>query len=140
MIRIREFFRSIILAIRYFILTKIYGMRISKSARISYGAILDKSNPKGIVIGDETYVTSGALIMAHDYCRLLKADTVVGKRCFIGANAIILCGIHIGDNCIVGAGSVVTKDVPSGCIVVGNPAHIIKEGIMTKKYGVIIRN
>lgn len=51
----------------------------------------------------------------------------IGKRCWVGANAIILPGVTIGDNCVVAAGSVVTKDVPSNCTVAGVPARIIKK-------------
>ncbi len=65
-------------------------------------------------------------------------DTKIGERCFIGANAIVMCGVTIGDEVVVGAGCVVTKDVPSGCIVAGNPAKVIREGIHTGKYGRIL--
>ena len=68
----------------------------------------------------------------------MHKDTYIGKRCFIGANAIIMCGIKIGDEVIVGSGAIVTKDVPSNCIVAGNPARILKEGINTTKYGKLI--
>nr|WP_303234909.1 DapH/DapD/GlmU-related protein [Methanosphaera cuniculi] len=51
----------------------------------------------------------------------------MGKRCWIGTNAIILPGVTIGDNVIVAAGSVVTKDIPDNMIVGGVPAHIIRE-------------
>ena len=57
------------------------------------------------------------------------ADTYIGKRCFIAVNATILSGVQIGDEVIVGAGAVVTKDVPSNVIVAGNPAKIIREKI-----------
>jgi acetyltransferase-like isoleucine patch superfamily enzyme len=50
-----------------------------------------------------------------------------------------LPGIKIGDSVIIGAGAIVTKDVPSGCIVTGNPAKIIKRNIKTKKFGRIIK-
>lgn len=114
-------------------------MKISSTARISYGAKLDKTNPKGIYIGEESYVASGAIVFAHDFSRGIHKDTVIGKRCFIGANAIIMCGITIGDEVIVGAGSVVTKDVPSRCIVAGNPARIIRENIHTTKFGKLLK-
>ncbi len=134
-VRIREIIRDCTISGMYFIYTRIYQMDIAKSAKLSFGAKLDKSNPKGIHIGEESFIASGAVILAHDFSKPTKADTHIGKRCFIGVNAIIMCGVIIGDNVIVGSGSVVTKDVPSNCIVAGNPAKIIKEGIRTKKFG-----
>ena len=117
----------------------IFGMEIESTARISWNTILDKTNPKGVHIGKESYTVSGAVILSHDYCRGIKADTFIGKRCFIGANAIIMPGIEIGDSVIVGAGAIVTKDVPSNCIVAGNPARIIRENIKTGKFGKLIK-
>lgn len=138
MSKIRNFIRLIVITLRYFILTAVYGMHIDRSARISFGTKLDKTNPKGIHIGEESYIASGALIFTHDYARGIHKDTYIGKRCFIGANAIVMCGISIGDEVIVGAGAIVTKDVPSHCIVAGNPAKIIKTDINTKKFGQLI--
>lgn len=114
-------------------------MDISSSARVSFRTYLDKTYPKGIHIGDESYIASGAMILSHDYTKDLKTDTIIGKKCFVGANAVIMPGISIGDWVVVGAGSVVTKNVPSGCIVAGNPAEIIRDGIKTKKFGVILK-
>ena len=56
-------------------------------------------------------------------------DTYIGRKCFIAVNATILPGVHIGNEVIVGAGSVVTRNVPSNVIVAGNPAKIIRENI-----------
>ena len=50
----------------------------------------------------------------------------IGKRCWIGAGAIILPGVTVGDDTVIGAGSVVTKDIPSGVVAVGNPCRVIK--------------
>ncbi|MBO4642263.1 MAG: acyltransferase [Bacteroidaceae bacterium] len=118
----------------------LYGMHISPSARISFGAKLDKTNGKGITIGDESFVASGALVLSHDFCRRKHAETIIGKQCFIGAGSIILPGVSIGDHCIIGAGAVVTKDVPANSVVAGNPAQVIKSGIMTGKYGKLLKN
>ena len=137
--KLRELLRLIVIDLRFIYLKKIKRMDIAKSARISVGTHLDKVNPKGIHIGEDSYTTSGSSIFTHDYCRKLHCDTYIGKQCFIGANAIIMCGVHIGDNVVVGSGAVVTKDVPSNCIVAGNPAKIIKEGITTTKYGQLVR-
>lgn len=139
MIRFRRLIRWILITLRYFSLTRIYGMDIAKSARISYSTKLDKTNPKGVHIGEESYTAGGAIIFSHDFSRALHSDTRIGRRCFIGANAIIMCGITIGDEVIVGSGAIVTKDVPSNCIVAGNPARIIKTDIHTKKFGQLIR-
>lgn len=138
MIRLRNFIRLIMIGIQHISYRKIYGMDIDKSARISFGAKLDKTNPQGVHIGKESYVASGAIIFAHDFSRGLHKDIVIGKRCFIGANAIIMCGLHIGDEVIIGSGAVVTKDIPSNCIAAGNPAKIIRTGIHTSKYGQLI--
>ena len=56
-------------------------------------------------------------------------ETIVKKGASIGSNATILCGITIGENALVGAGSVVVKDVPANSIVVGNPARVVKSGL-----------
>lgn len=135
---LRNFIRLIVITIRHFILCRLYGMHIHKSARISYGAKLDKTNPKGIHIGEESYIASGAIVFTHDFSRSIHKDTHIGRRCFIGANAIIMCGVTIGDEVIVGSGAIVTKDVPSNCIVVGNPARILKEGIKTTTFGKLV--
>lgn len=59
----------------------------------------------------------------------------IGKNCWIGAGAIILPGISIGDDVVVGAGSVVTKDIPSGVVAVGNPCRILRKvGEHDRKY------
>lgn len=50
-----------------------------------------------------------------------------GKNCWIGAGAIILPGVTIGDQVVVGAGSVVTKDLPSNVVAVGNPCRVVRE-------------
>lgn len=113
-------------------------MDLGANVRLSYKANLDKSiNPRGVHIGDDTWVLAGAFVMAHDHCRSLKADTYIGKNCVIGINSIIMPGVRIGDEVVVGAGSVVTKDIPSNTAVAGNPARVLKEGIHVSKGKII---
>lgn len=122
-----------------FLLRNIYGMNIGKNAVISYKAKLDKSiNPKGVHVGNNTWILAGATILAHDHCRSLKADTIIGNNCIIGINSIILPGIKVHDHSVVAAGAIVSKDVPSGCVVAGNPAKIIKENIRVTDKGKIL--
>lgn len=138
LVKFRNLLRFVLLQPYYLILIKLYKMDISKSARVSLGAKLDKTHPLGIHIGDESYIASGSIIFSHDFCRSMHNDTYIGKRCFIGANAIIMAGVKIGDEVIIGSGSIVTKDVPSNSIVAGNPARIIKSDIKTTTYGKLI--
>lgn len=119
-------------------LRRVYKMDLGKDVRISWKAHLDKSiNPSGIHIGDGTDVLNGAMILSHDACRRLKCDTYIGKNCVIGVRSIILPGVTIGDSSIVAAGGVVSKDVPPNCMVAGNPAKIIKTGVVVVKAEVI---
>ena len=111
-------------------LRTVYKMELGEGVRIAYRAHLDKSiNPHGIHIGDRTWILNGSFVMAHDHCRALRTDTYIGKDCVIGVNAIIMPGVHIGDEVIIGSGAVVTKDIPSNTIAVGNPAKVIKTDI-----------
>ena len=138
MVLFRNFVRLVFVFLRHFLFTKIYRMNIHKTCRISVKAKLDKTNPKGIFIGEESYIGAGAYILSHDFTRSLHTKTTIGKRSFIGINSVILPGITIGDHVIVGSGSVVTKSIPSNCIAVGNPAKIIRENISTGKFGKLI--
>ena len=134
-VKVRNAIRFCVIWCKHLVYMRLFGMDIPRSARISFGARLDKTYPQGLHIGDESYIASGAIIFTHDFTRNIHTHTYIGKRCFIGANAIIMCGVRIGDQVVVGSGAVVTKDVPSNCIIVGNPARIIKENIKTKKFG-----
>lgn len=51
----------------------------------------------------------------------------IGRNCWLGAGVIVLPGVTIGDNTVIGAGSVVTKDIPSGVVAVGNPCRVLRE-------------
>ena len=80
-----------------------YKMDIGKNCHISWKAHLDKSvNPKGIHIGDNTWILNGAMILAHDHCRGLKADTYIGSDCVIGVYSIVMSGLNIGNQVIIG--------------------------------------
>lgn len=55
-----------------------------------------------------------------------NAPVHIGRNCWIGAGAILVPGVRIGDDVVIGAGSVVTKDIPSGCVAVGNPCEVLR--------------
>ena len=76
-------------------------------------------------------VNVGLITANHDIHDVHKhsegRDIVIGKKCWIGMNSVILPGVTLGDNTVVGAGSVVTKSFPEGhCVIAGNPAKLIK--------------
>ena len=56
-----------------------------------------------------------------------NAPVRIGRNCWIGAGAVILPGVTIGDESVIGAGSIVTKDVPAGVVAVGNPCRVMRE-------------
>jgi len=105
------------------------GENVWLSFAVSGGCYIQGFN--GIKIGDNTIFAPGIKIISanHDANDLNKAvksnPIIIGKNCWIGANAIILPGVELGDNVIVGAGAVVTKSFPNNSILVGNPAKII---------------
>jgi acetyltransferase-like isoleucine patch superfamily enzyme len=71
--------------------------------------------------------------------RNIRKPVIIGKNCFIGANSMILPGVTIGDEVVVAAGAIVTKDIPHNTIVAGNPARIIRKDIKTIKWGRLVQ-
>ncbi len=95
---------------------------------------------EGVTIEDECFIGHGVVFINDLYPRATNRDgtmqtpkdwevvpTLVKRRASIGSGSTILCGVTIGEDSVVGAGSVVTKDVPAGVIVAGNPARIIRK-------------
>ena len=121
MLPLRDYIRLAACRLRYFYQTRWLKMDIHSTALVSFGCHLDRVNPRGIHIGEASYIASGARILSHEYCLKLHADTRIGKRCFIGADSLVLCGVTIGDNVIVGAGSVGTKNPTNMLIPIHTP-------------------
>jgi acetyltransferase-like isoleucine patch superfamily enzyme len=86
---------------------------------------------KSIKIGDKTIIAWDCNILDRDYHGVDSGDeaispVMIGTNVWIGCRVIVLKGVSIGDNAVIGAGSVVTKNVPASTLVAGNPAKIIK--------------
>ena len=89
-----------------------------------------------VIIGNHVDISSGVSIFSHSHdswemvhyekCKTIPAVTTICNNVWIGTNAIIMSGVTIGEYSVVGAGAIVTKNVPENSIVVGNPARIIK--------------
>ncbi|MDD4178615.1 MAG: acyltransferase [Candidatus Margulisbacteria bacterium] len=111
--------------------------RIGKNCKISSHTFICE----GVDIADGVFVGHNVSFINDKYPKAVNPDgtlqneadwevvkTEVGQGASIGTSATILCGIKIGANAVVGAGSVVTKDVPAGAVVAGNPARPLKFG------------
>ncbi len=114
-------------------------LKIKKEKSIEYkignvkyhNSLVDSLVPELVEIGDNFISAPGSIILAHDASLLIQyreyriQKTIIGNDVFLGANAVILPGVNIGDGAIIGAGSVVTKDVAKNTVVAGNPAKEI---------------
>ena len=100
----------------------VWGMDIHPTARIAPSALIDRTWPRGIHIGLGCVICEEAVVLTHDMTRGVYLDTRLGARCHVGARAIIMPGITIGDDCVVAPGALVTKDMPAGHYALGNPA------------------
>src|SRR5690348_6438323 len=92
--------RSYLIAARRAYFVHLWKMDIDKTAWFSLKVHFDRTHPRGIHIGRESYVAFGAVVLTHDMTRGIYADTRIGSRCFIGAHSILLPGVSIGDGSI----------------------------------------
>lgn len=140
--------------VRIFGFTNLYGCEVGDDTRIGTFVEVQKGSKigkrckisshtficEGVTIEDEVFVghnvvftndlfpratVNGKMITDEWKC----IPTLVKKGAAIGSGAVLLCGITIGENALVGAGSVVTKDVPANAVVAGNPARVMKKSV-----------
>ena len=110
------------------------GARVGRNCKVSSHSFICE----GVTVEDEVFIGHGVVFINDKYPRAttaagaLQSDadwtcvrTIVKSRASIGSNATILCGVTIGEAAIIGAGAVVTADVPADATVAGNPARVI---------------
>ncbi len=114
------------------------GVKIGENCHFSPYVLIDLLHPELITIEDNVTISSNSMIFAHinptaneflkknGYPRTTK-PVLIKKGAVISVGCIIIAGVTIGENSIVGAGSVVTQDIPDYCVAVGNPARVIKK-------------
>ena len=110
-------------------------IEIAPSASLSLSSRLIGRRPGAVVVGAETLIAFKTLILGYDAAGGRHAPVRIGERCFIGGGSVILPGVTIGNEVIVGAGAVVFDDVPDRCIVAGNPARILRRDIVVGRFG-----
>lgn len=111
------------------------GAKIGKRVKVSSHSFICE----GVTIEDEVFIGHGVMFINDKYPRATTADgnsqteddwecipTLIKKGASIGSNATILCGVTVGEHAIIGAGSVVTRDVPPWAVVAGSPARFIR--------------
>ena len=129
------------------ILIRKMGCHVGKNTFFGDYVRMDTSYADMIYIGDYTHVTSGCRLLCHqrdltDYCVGDNAASLgyktgeihIGKGVMVGMETIIMPGVTIGDGAIVGAGSIVTRDIPAWTIATGRPARVVKQ-IPERKIG-----
>jgi UDP-2-acetamido-3-amino-2,3-dideoxy-glucuronate N-acetyltransferase len=117
------------------------GAKIGKNCKISSHSFVCE----GVEIEDNVFIGHGVMFINDKFPRATNDDgsmqteedwklekTLIKKGASIGSNATILCGVTIGEKATIGAGSVVTKDIPDGGIAFGNPAKIRRGDAETK--------
>jgi len=139
--------------VKIYAFVNLYGCEISDESKIGTFVEIQKGASigrrvkisshtficEGVTIEDEVFIGHGVMFINDKYPRSTTVSgslqteenwvcvpTLVKRGASIGSNATILCGITIGEEAIVGAGSVVTHDVPAKAVVAGNPARIIR--------------
>lgn len=110
-----------------------FGKNISLGRRIFINSGCKFQDQGGVFIGDDCLVGHNTVLatLNHDIAPSRRADMhpapiVIGRNVWLGANVTVLPGVTIGDNAVVAAAAVVTKDVPADSVVVGSPARVVR--------------
>jgi acetyltransferase-like isoleucine patch superfamily enzyme len=140
--------------VRIFSFTNLYGCEIGDDVKIGTFVEIQKGAKvgnrckvsshtficEGVVLEDEVFVGHNVTFINDRYPRATNGDgalqteadwkcvpTLVKRGASIGSGATLLCGVTVGEKAVIGAGSVVTRDVPAGAVVAGNPARVLKQ-------------
>lgn len=118
-----------ILSWKLWIYRRVLGMRVGRHAAFALMVMPDVFFPERITVGDNTIIGYHTTILTHEYLirEYRLGDVCIGSNVMIGACSLILPGVEIGDGAVVAAGTVVTKDVPAGAFVGGNPMRVIRD-------------
>ena len=111
------------------------GVKIGKKATIGPRCVIDPDYPNYCIIEEGATLSGYNIILCHNQplnihkniFESFVAPTIIGKNADLAIGVIVLPGVKIGENSVIGAGAVVTKDIPPNCLAVGIPAKVIRE-------------
>ena len=112
------------------LVNRLRGVNIGKNVWIGPGTALGQ-HPFLLTINDNVIIAGGVKILTHDTSFTLvggkdvASEVVIGRNVHIGENVVILPGVHIGDNCVIGANSLVNRDINPDHVAAGVPARVI---------------
>ena len=114
------------------ILYRLRGSKIGARVDFSYGVFLEEHFPECITIHDNVDLGPCVIIVAHDSSykcvssekNLVTKKVIIEQNVYIGAGSVILPGVRIGHHSLIGAGSVVSRDIPPNSVAFGNPARV----------------
>jgi len=111
------------------LLFRLSGITIGKNGFVGMGGYMEDLCPENIVIEDNATCSFGVTFIAHGVKSKKSGQEkyiILRSDCYVGAGSVILPGVEIGSKAIVGAGSIVTKDVTPGAVVAGSPARVLR--------------
>ncbi len=123
------------LPLKNWIYRRVLGMQVGENTAFALMVMVDVFFPEKIRVGRNTIIGYNTTILTHEYLirEYRLGEVHIGSNVMIGANTTILPGVTIGDNAVVGAGSVVHKDVAPNSFVAGNPLRVIRAGDDTRQ-------
>ena len=115
--------------LKHFLYRHVLHMKVGANTAFAYKVIPDILYPEYITIGKNCVVGYNTTILTHEFLvdEFRTGKVIIGNDTLIGANCTILPGVVIGSNVKVGAGAVVSKDIPDNAFAYGNPLHIVKQ-------------
>jgi len=119
------------------ILYRLVGMKVGRGVSVGLMAMVDVFYPQYISIGANSVIGYNVTLLAHEFLvhEFRLGPVEIGANVMIGANSTVLPGVRIGDGAVIGAGSLVNRDIPPGALACGVPARVKKERFRTARPG-----
>jgi len=116
-------------------LYRLLGVKVGRGVSFGLMAMVDVFYPRYISIGDNSVIGYNATLLAHEFLvhEFRLGPVEIGANVMIGANSTVLPGVSIGDGAVIGAGSLVNRDIPPGVLACGVPARVKRKAFITRE-------